>query len=267
MNMHRSSRGLVALLLISLFAIPFAGCSSKTANAGAAESVRQASERSAKYESVAFEMNVSMDGMQGFDLDTTSEGAYDVKARQMHMTLSVMGQDMEAVLDGPTMYLKTALLGDQWVKQDLEADAFAGTGGLAEDPTKVLEWLAAAGDDVSDAGSDTIRGETARHYRVELDLREAADRLDGDQREKLEQALEALGTDTMPVDLWINSDGLPVRIRYEMSFANSDVKALKNAKTTFAIDFFDWGKPVSVVVPDPDDVQDASGVLGGLLED
>ena len=265
-NKQRLGWGVTAALL-AIVAVGLAGCSGKTASASAAEAVRQASERGSAHDSVSFEMTGTVDGVPGLALDVSSTGVYDLKAGQMQAEVRFMGQEAEAILDGRTAYLKTPVLGDQWVKQDLEDGSPAGMGLFAEDPTKVLDWLSAAGDDVTAAGSDDIPGQSAKHYRVELNLRDAAARLDGEKREQLEQALELLGSDTLPIDLWINGDGLPVRIRYEMSFGNSQLKQLKDATTTFSIDLFDWGKPVSVKIPDPADVQDATGFLGSLLRD
>jgi hypothetical protein len=266
-NIRKPQGALAALFLIGLLAIPLAGCSSKTANAGAAESVRQASQRSAEHDSVAFEMNVAMDGSSALALDVQSEGVYDFESRRMQLAMTVFGQEAEAVLDGSSLYLKMGFLSDKWIKQDLDDESVASAAQFAEDPTKVLAWLAAAGDSVSEVGSEEIRGEQATHYRAQLDLRQAASSLDADAREELESALEMLGTHTLPVDLWVNGDGLPVRVRYEMSFAGSEIEQLKDAKTTFSVDYFDWGKPVTVTVPDPSEVEDASGLLGSLLGD
>jgi hypothetical protein len=257
----------VAASLLAVLAVGFAGCSSKTANAGAAESVRQASQASAEHDSVAFEMNVAMDGASALDLDVQSEGVYDFESRRMQLAMNVFGQDAEAVLDGSSLYLKMAFLSEKWIKQDLDDESVASVAQFAEDPTKVLAWLAATGENVSEVGTEDIRGEQATHYRMQLDLRQAATLLDADAREQLESALEMLGTDTLPVDLWVNADGLPVRVRYEMAFAGSEIEQLKDAKTTFSIDYFDWGKPVTVTVPDPSEVEDASGLFGALLGD
>ena len=90
-------------------------------------------------------------------------------------------------------------------------------GAGFENPTKILEWLQAAGNDVTKVGSEEVRGQPADHYRTTLNLRDAIDQLEGDARDKAEEALELLGDAEFPINVWVNEDGLPVRLTYDMS--------------------------------------------------
>ena len=265
--MRKPLRALGALTLLGLAAFPFAACSDVATNASAADNVRAAGANTADSKSVAFDMTITMDGVGALDLDVTSQGAYDIESGEMRMTMDLLGQKVEAVGDGSTVYLKMPMLGDAWYSQEADTSATGAIASVAEDPTKVLEWLTATGDDVDDLGDDQVRGETARHYRTTLDLRRAASELDGEQRDQLEKALELFGEDTLDVDLWVNADGLPARLEYDMTFANSEVGQLKGASMSFVMEYFDWGQPVTVTLPDPDDVESLEGLLGGLLGD
>lgn len=266
MNLRKPSRALAALFLFGLVAFPFAACSDAARTASAAESVRAATTKSVESESVAFEMTITMEGVAGLDLDVTSQGAYDIANGQMQMTMDLLGQQVEAVSDGSSVYLKMPMLGDSWYSQEVDTSASGAMAAVAEDPTKVLAWLTATGGHVDDLGDDEVRGENARHYRATLDMSAAAAELDGKQREQLEKAMELLGEDPLDVDLWVNGDGLPVRLEYAMSFANSAVDELQDARMSFVMEYFDWGEPVNVTLPDPDDVESLEGLLGGLLE-
>jgi len=251
----RTGLALSALLALMLFA--GTACSSSTPTASAAEAVRAAGQNSSDAKSVSFEMQLALSGGgSGSSFETEAEGVYDFENSQMQMTMDVMGQEMAAVMDGAVIYTKMPFLGEGWMKQDLEE--LNGGNPLevaSQDPTQVLTWLQAAGDDVEEVGTDEIRGEEATHYRAALNLEDALEDLEGEEREALERALELLGDDGMEVDVWINGEGLPVRVLYEMSFGNSGIKALDDANIKFSLEFFDWGQPVRIELPDPKDVR------------
>jgi len=251
----RTGLAISALLALMLFA--GTACSSSTPTASAAEAVRAASQNSSDARSVSFEMHLALSGGgAGASFETEANGVYDFEKSQMQMTMDVLGQEMAAVMDDGVIYTKMPFLGEGWMKQDL--DELNGGNPLeigSQDPTQVLTWLKAAGDDVEEVGTDEIRGEEATHYRAALNLEDALDELDGEQREALERALELLGDDAMEVDIWINHEGLPVRVRYEMVFADSGIKALDDATIKFSLEFFDWGKPIRIELPDPKDVR------------
>lgn len=244
--------GLLPLAVLGAAAVVFAGCSSGS-SANAAEAVRAASQNSTEAGSVSFEMKIEISGAPGAAFDTEAEGVYDFEKRQMQMVMDVLGQEMTAVLDGSTMYLKMPFLGEEWVKQDIEEVAGASLEG-GQDPTQVLNWLSASGDDVEELGRDEIRGENATHYRALVNLRDGLDDLGAEQREALEQALEMIGEDELEIDVWVNDDGLPVRVRYEMAFTNSGIEQLEDAVMKFSLEYFDWGKPVRIDLPDPNEV-------------
>ena len=254
-----------AVALLALLVPVLAGCSSKTASAG--DSVRRASRESSSAQSVSFEMTIQMEGVMGQDVEMEADGVYDLAKRQMQMTMGILGMEMEAVMDGSTMFVKMPLLGEDWYKSEVDlADAASSPLGAGfQDPTQALKWLEAAGNDVEDLGEDEVRGDKARHFRTMLDLREAARQLDDEHREQVEAAIEQLGTAEMPVDLWVNEDGLPVKLEYAMSFEESGIAELDGAKMTFVMEYFDWGKPVRVDVPDASQAKDLEEAFGGLF--
>ena len=255
-------------LLLTLAAFTLAGCSSKSASASPGETLRQASSNTAAADSVSFEMTIDIAGVMGEDMAMNADGVFDLEARQMQMTMDALGMQVEAVMDGNTMYMKIPLFGEGWFKTDLDSGGVAGNalGAGFENPTKILEWLQAAGNDVTKVGSEEVRGQPADQYRTTLNLRDAVDQLDGDARDQAEQALELLGEAEFPVNVWVNEDGLPVRLTYDMSFANATDDLLKGASIAYIIEFFDWGNPVRIDFPDPADVkelEDAMGLFGG----
>jgi hypothetical protein len=253
--------------LTALVALSIAGCSSRQAEATTAETLREASINSASAGSVRFEMSVLVSGLIGEDLAVDADGVYDLEASQMQVNLDALDQDINAVMDGQSLYLKIPMLGSNWYKADLDSEEIASNPltAVVEDPTKILTWLQATGSDVTKIGTEEVRGEQADHYRTTLDLSKAAAMLDGEERKQAEEALKLLGHNEFPVDLWVNGDGLPVKLTYEMSFANSSEDMLRDASMKYAIEFFDWGQPVTVQVPSGDvkDLEDILGLFGG----
>ena len=151
-----SRRMLGAVALLALLVPVLAGCSSKTASAG--DSIRRASRESSSAESVSFEMTIKMEGVMGQDVDIAADGVYDLAKQQMQMAMGVLGMEVEAVMDGSTMFLKVPLLGEDWYKSDVDVPG-AGSGPLGagfQDPTQTLKWLQAAGNDVVDLGNDAV---------------------------------------------------------------------------------------------------------------
>lgn len=261
---ERLKAGLAATALAALTLFGATACDASPTSANAAGRVRAASANSTGSDSVSFEMQIAVSGVAGIEIDMDAEGAYDLKARQMRMVMDVLGQDTETVLDGSTVYVKMPLLGDGWFKQDVDVPAGANPlNGGAQDPTQILSWLKGTGDSVAEVGTDKIRGEEATHYRATLNLRDALNELDGEERAKLEEVLDMLGDDEIDVDVWINGDDLPVRVEYVMAFEKTEAEGLNGAKMTFRMDYFDWGKPVRVEVPDPSEVKDFSEAMTG----
>ena len=250
----RAFPAVLALAALSVFGLTACDGGGRTANA--AESIRAASQNSTDAGTVSFEMSIELSGAPGAAFETKAEGVYDFDNGQMQMALDLLGQEITAVMDGNTMYMKMPFTGDKWVKQDLtELTGGNPLEGGAQDPTQVLSWLMGAGEDVEDLGEAEVRGETVRRYRALVNLRDALEQFDGEQRENMEMALEALGQDEVEIDVWVNGDALPVRVQYELSFANSDIEALDDAVMKFTMDYFDWGQPVEIEVPDPSEVE------------
>jgi hypothetical protein len=61
---------------------------------------------------------------------------------------------------------------------------------------------------------------------------------------------------TETIDLWVASDGLPVRVSVSSNSANGAVKADMHLS--------DWGKPVTITAPPANQVGDISSMLGDL---
>jgi hypothetical protein len=79
----------------------------------------------------------------------------------------------------------------------------------------------------------------------------------------VEAQLDQLGDAEMPVDVWVDADGLPRRLQIDLGGMVAAM-GLDGGSAVMTIEFFDYGVPVDIEVPSPDEVTPITEVLGGL---
>jgi hypothetical protein len=170
---------------------------------------------------------------------------------------------MREIMVWPVIYMHSPLLtpalhGKQWMKLDMarlerangvDLNAITSTG--SNDPTEMLQTLENESDSLRNLGAATVRGVPTVHYRAVIDLTKAAKIAPAGLRAAVRKSdarlIALLGTDKMPVDVWIGQDKLVRRIAYRMSIpvaSTGDTLA-----TDLRLDFFDFGVPVHVTAP------------------
>lgn len=179
---------------------------------------------------------------------------------------------LEIIVDGGTTYLRwgffAALLGAEtdWIAFEAEEAA-----GLSDFPG--LGQFAAPGDfldtfgnlsDLTDEGPDTIDGVDTTRYSGTIDLLAAA--LELEDQGGSSPALGGLdgagfaSLDAIPVQIWL--DGQNYIRRFEFAFA--DVIDGQEASFRMVYDLFAFGEPLTLTLPDPDDVTFISGDTFGF---
>ncbi|MFL6205212.1 MAG: hypothetical protein ACJ739_07645 [Acidimicrobiales bacterium] len=183
---------------------------------------------------------------------------------------------LEMVIDGDTLYLRSPLFGlftdaDRWLSASAqELGAAGGFGVGSTDPTTLLEALRGVGRDPEVVGQEEVRGVPTTHYRAAMSLADALAEVPEAQRAEAEAAFEQLGdldTAEVPVDVWVDGDDLPRRVRMDMGAVLAGL-AGGPGRATMTLELFDYGQPVEIQVPTPDDVRPAAEVLpdvGGML--
>lgn len=228
-----------------------------------------------------YSMEISM-GAGGPAMGFTGDASFDFATQAFAMTMDLnapgtagFGTEMRFV-DG-VMYMRMPTeLGapTPWISLDIAA--VAGEDVLAEltagsDVTQTLHYLRGAGD-VTEVGREEVRGAPTTHYRADVDLGKAADLVPGDERAQFEAAVEQFetmaGRTSMPVDVWIDDAGLPRRMNYRIEMdggAFGDQLPGDGTLTmSFSMDVYDYGQPVSVSAPPPNQVTDMTADLGQL---
>jgi hypothetical protein len=157
----------------------------------------------------------------------------------------------EVVYDGRLLYMAAPGSSggpeQRWVAIDLGEDGRLGQfGGFDRaDPAQALAYLRAA-DDVEELGTEEVRGAETTHYRLTVDLREAAERLP-DYSAVIEQSLATGGAAEVPTDVWVDEDGRVRRVR--MVYGDVPTAEGTSAEVTVTTELYDFGADVDVEPP------------------
>jgi hypothetical protein len=74
----------------------------------------------------------------------------------------------------------------------------------------------------------------------------------------LDQLVRQTGLATIPVDVWVGSDGLVRKLVLTMSMTQPGTA--QSADATMAFELFDYGKPVVITLPLPEDTADVTAL-------
>jgi hypothetical protein len=124
----------------------------------------------------------------------------------------------------------------KWIRVNSD-DATFNLG--QNDPSKLLEYLRGVSN-VRERGNETVRGVDTTHYAAQIQIDKVASKLQPDAARALEQLARTLGTRQIPLDVWVDGDGLVRRVRMDW---HPNVGALK-----LSFELFDFGD-VHVKVP------------------
>ncbi|OIK04059.1 hypothetical protein [Streptomyces monashensis] len=195
---------------------------------------------------------------------------------QGNVTLSVKSSTptpvppMQMKIRSDALYVKVPaqklarLGGKHWIKEPLALIAAQGAAGKAStdqlkqaNPALAVRMLISSGD-LRKVGRETVRGTAATHYTGTLDVAKLIAGRQGltpDDVKFLKQRLAASGAADDDIDLWVNSENLPVRTQEQMQTDTAEVTS-----TTY---FSDYGVSVDLSVPDASDTFTLHSVTGG----
>ncbi len=157
---------------------------------------------------------------------------------------------IDALTDGTMLYLRVpidrlpATQGKPWIATDVSRFAPQGPGGQGPEQLAYLEGLARLGNQVEDLGREEVRSEPTTHLRVDARLDRLVEVVPVGFRSSLE-AIGAAGVETVPIEAWIGDDGLPRRVRTELT--------VSAASSVSVLELFDFGAELDVAVPSPEE--------------
>ncbi|GLY64496.1 hypothetical protein [Amycolatopsis taiwanensis] len=238
---------------------------SDTLFGNAQELVRAATAKTGQAQSAKFTLTETV----GNEMVTAhGEGRFGTNAA-MDLTMKVQGEEVEMRFVDKTFYIKVppeqmeATGGKPWGRISADNELGKVLGSLANtaeqnDPAKILDQIQQAGT-ITKSEKTTLDGQPASHYWVDIDFAKAAASFaesSGLPPEEL-QKLAGDKIKTIPVELWLNQDSLPVQITEDITpilKAAGGPEAGQSAN--IIMKYSDWGAPVDVQAPPADQVAD-----------
>ncbi len=183
------------------------------------------------------------------------------------------GWKIEVIQDGQIGYVRFPAFdgklpaGKSWIRADekdvgssLDFDQFESFAKT--DPRDALEALRAVTSDVETVGAETLRGVQITHYRALIDPSELAAPAPADEQETTESLVDQIvgetGLGEMPLDVWIDGDGLVRRLM--MAISAKDPSTSQASDVSLAFEIWDYNEPVTIELPPASQVVDASAV-------
>jgi hypothetical protein len=214
-----------------------------------------------------FQMNVSAKFGE-HDLQLTGEGAMDERSLEGSVSMSVEGQKLTELIKNPYAYIQlpsgAAAVGEgkPWVRANLNAytqalGAPSPFQGDTSRPAQTLGVLDASGD-VTKVGGEDVRGVATTHYHAQVDTAHLASSASPADASRYAEVLEKLtGSDSLPVDVWIDAQG---RVR-RFSLALQAHTPGGPLDETVSMELFDFGPQPAITVPSEAEVTDITGAL------
>jgi hypothetical protein len=199
-------------------------------------------------------------------------GAFDEAAGAMTMTVDMgamlrqvaeatgeqlppgLDDPMQVVIVGDVFYLSMPQLDQsdgRWITGSL--DELTGTDlgmGSTSDPAAMLDSLGGVSDDVQEVGREQVRGVETTRYRASVDVMRALEELPPADRDRLAAQIGMFGDVPIPVEVWIDDDGL-VR-RFDMVYDDLLTAAAgESVSASMSMEFYAYGEPVEISPPPP----------------
>ncbi|GAA3823095.1 MULTISPECIES: hypothetical protein [Amycolatopsis] len=203
----------------------------------------------------------------GQTLNAGGEGRFTGPSPAMTMTMTVAGQSQEMRVVDKVLYLKlppeqaaqAVEGGKPWAKVPEDSEAGKAIGASMDqaaqgDPTQILDQIQQAGT-ITRSEQTTLDGQPVSHYWVNLDVAKATGTLNtGELPPEVLDKLKNSGA-VIPVEIWLNSDQLPVQVTQDLTQVMQAAGAPAGAQSaTMTMKYRDWGAPVDVTAPPADQV-------------
>jgi hypothetical protein len=196
----------------------------------------------------------------------TGSGVLDLQDGTSRMRMGQGGRQLEQRIVNQVLYQKPPAAsgqlpeGKSWMKVDLQRlNRSQGTGPSMSDPANSFAYTKSLSEkDVRKVGDEPVNGVSTTHYRVDLDLSKPAE---GDSAQ--ERKLRAQSGDDVPVDLWIDEDGLTRRQQIRMTVKDTAQTggagtSAQQAQAKVVMDFSGFGTEVDVAAPPSADTADVT---------
>jgi hypothetical protein len=143
--------------------------------------------------------------------------------------------------------------------------SFSQAASASDDnPSQALSQLQAVSSGVSKAGSANVAGVPTTEYRAQVSLDKVAARAQAKEGPKAAQAIrqeiKAIGTSTVPVEVWVDAHHLVRQIRYQTPIpAAATGSSSGTGKAALTMTFTSFGTPVHLTPPPAGQTADITG--------
>lgn len=227
--------------------------------------VAAAKQSTAEKKSAKFTM--SFTGM-GQTMNGSGVGRFDGANSAMSMTMQLMGQNMEMRLVDRAMYMKMPGMpgtdpAKSWIKMSLDDVPGGGAALENSDPAKVMETLVQSGT-IKKSEETQLDGKDVVHYVIDVDVVKMMDQMGGGQADaKTKKMIQDSGIKTIPMELWLDSENLPVQMVMDMgpmmrqaAEKSGSTAPAGTGEMKMTLKYSDWGTDVAVEAPPADQVSD-----------
>jgi hypothetical protein len=204
----------------------------------------------------------------------SGDGVFDQRGGRMTMDLGglaggalgsgkaeVIFRDLVYYMKLPEAAAAQLPTGKAWLKFDL--GALSKQQGLdleqlsqlnQSDPSQALQLLSGA-EDFEEVGKEDVRGAETTHYRGTVDMSRVAANAPEDLQDDIRKIVEQTGDTTVPMDIWIDGDGLVRRLRWTQHLPQGTTMTIEE-------ELYDFGVDVDAQPPPADEVLDLTALLG-----
>ncbi|WP_208024606.1 hypothetical protein [Amycolatopsis pithecellobii] len=222
----------------------------------AQELVRAATDQTAKAKSAKFTAESSLAGQA---VTAQGQARFDGADTVMDMTMTVgpVREEMRYVdralyVQLPEQYRARMTSGKPWGKVPADSAVAKQIGAQQaqqNDPSQALQQIQQAGT-ITRSAHETLDGQPVTHYWIDVDFAKGFDKFKNTGLPEAQLNEIAAKVKTIPVELWLGSDKLPVQITEDMSALMKAAGAPATAQDMkITMKYSDWGTPVDVQAP------------------
>ncbi|RIK16439.1 MAG: hypothetical protein DCC50_04975 [Acidobacteria bacterium] len=201
-----------------------------------------------KLSSYTLEMVMSMGG-QDLDMSGKADLSGGTPAFDVEMTLPGMG-DAHMVLVGGEVYMSMPGVTEEGKFLQVPKEQLGDVASQLDEIDITSTWDAwdEGASKVVFVGEDDVDGEQMRRYEVTVDTEAALD-ASGQTGEDAAAASAMMGEE-LTYDLWVDADNLMRKVTFELDGAVSEIRT------------DNWGEPMDIQAPAPEDLQQGMPTSG-----
>ncbi|HVE91037.1 MAG TPA: hypothetical protein VNE62_01875 [Actinomycetota bacterium] len=160
----------------------------------------------------------------------------------------------EGVVSGKSLFLRVpeTRRGDYAGKAWVKTDASGLSAAFPSDPQKILQ-LGSRARNLKQQGKEKVRGTATTRYDGKIAVSDLVAHLPRDLRSQTVRSYKESGVDVVPLSIWLDGPGLARRLRLEITSRRPGI----SSTDVTVVEFFNYGKPVRVDLPEKADVLDA----------